>query len=196
MNVVSIDFDIIMAPSIEFYNNMTGNPKLFDNYLTKVFTADLIHYQRLTQWLIQQTKHLKQEDIIFIFSHDSLIKCVNPEDIVINIDHHHDLGYPNPEQHILPEVNCGNWAQYLLENNLIKDYIWIKNENSNTKKQYKEKIQEYNFSSYQLNNLKADKIIICLSPEWVPTQYRPLFFSWINILNEYYNTIYQIVEKE
>ena len=52
MNVVSIDFDIIMAPSIEFYNNMTGNPKLFDNYLTKVFTADLIHYQRLTQWLV------------------------------------------------------------------------------------------------------------------------------------------------
>ena len=48
MNIVSIDFDIIMAPSIEFYNNMVGNPTLFNDDLVKVFTADLIHYQRLT----------------------------------------------------------------------------------------------------------------------------------------------------
>jgi hypothetical protein len=48
MNIVSIDFDIIMAPSIEFYNNMTGNSDLFNNDLVKVFTADLVHYQRLT----------------------------------------------------------------------------------------------------------------------------------------------------
>jgi hypothetical protein len=52
MNVVSIDFDIIMAPSIEFYNHMSGNPELFDNYLTEIFPADLIHYQRLTKSLI------------------------------------------------------------------------------------------------------------------------------------------------
>ena len=44
MNIVSIDFDIIMAPSIEFYNGMASDPKLFDHYLTKVFTADLVHY--------------------------------------------------------------------------------------------------------------------------------------------------------
>ena len=48
MRVLSIDFDIIMAPSIEFYNNMTGNHNLFNNDLVKVFTADLINYQRLT----------------------------------------------------------------------------------------------------------------------------------------------------
>lgn len=196
MNIVSIDFDIIMAPSIEFYNHMTGNPQLFNNYLTQMFQADLTHYQRLTKWLISQSKNLQKEDIVFIFSHDSLINYISSEeDIVINIDHHHDLGYPDPKNEA-PKIHCGNWAQYLLENNLIKDYIWIKNENSNPIKEFNQKIKEYNFKNYQLDNLKADKIIICLSPEWIPTQYHPLFFSWIDIMNEYYNTIYQIVEKE
>ena len=194
MNVVSIDFDIIMAPSIEFYNHMSGNPELFDNYLTEIFPADLIHYQRLTKWLISQIKNLQENNIIFISSHDSLINYVSVEDTVINIDHHHDLGYPDPTNNA-PKIHCGNWAQYLLENNLIKDYIWIKNENSNPIKEFKGNIKEYNFKTYQLNNLYADKIIICLSPEWIPKQYRPLFFSWIDILNEYFNTIYQVVEK-
>jgi hypothetical protein len=67
---------------------------------------------------MSQVKHLNKEDIIFIFSHESLINYVSSEDTVINIDHHHDLGYQSSEQEDF-ELNCGNWAQYLLENNLI-----------------------------------------------------------------------------
>ena len=46
MNVVSIDFDIIMAPSIEFYNNFTNDKFLFDNPLLKVCIADLSIYRK------------------------------------------------------------------------------------------------------------------------------------------------------
>lgn len=194
MTVVTIDFDIIMAPSIEFYNNLTGNKKLFDDPLTRVFPADFIHYQRLTQWIISQMRTLNKTDIVFITSHDSLINYVSPEDTVINIDHHHDLGYERPGDNNKNhnEINCGNWAEYLLNNNLIKNYIWIKNENSNPNKKCKSIIEEYNFKTYELANLQADKIIFCLSPEWVPPQYHNLFFIWIDILNNYYNTTYTI----
>lgn len=54
MNVVTIDFDIIMEPSIIFYNNLVPKVKWQDldkNALARLFCADLIHYQRLTSWL-------------------------------------------------------------------------------------------------------------------------------------------------
>ena len=53
MNVLSIDFDIIMAPSIEFYNNLVSYEDLFDNELMRICNADLIHYSRLTTWLLK-----------------------------------------------------------------------------------------------------------------------------------------------
>ena len=41
MNIVSIDFDIIMAPSIDFYNNVNKDrEQLFLNPLMKVSEAD------------------------------------------------------------------------------------------------------------------------------------------------------------
>lgn len=188
MNIVSIDFDIIMAPSIEFYNNMVGSPNLFNDDLVKVFTADLVHYQRLTQWLMKQLSQVQPENIICIVSHEKLIDYVSEGDTIINIDHHHDLGYKNADNKKLNKINCGNWAKHLLEEKIIQNYIWIKNENSNIVKEYDGSIKEYNLKNYQLDNLKADKIILCLSPEWITPQFKPLFFAWIDILNEYYHT--------
>lgn len=130
MNIVSIDFDIIMAPSIEFYNNNVRDRTLFDNPLLKVCNADLEHYRRLTDWLI---KNKKENNVIIIKSHERIVNYIdNPDDIVINIDHHHDLGYKFLENTCLDEskIDCGNWAEYLLSNKLIKKYIWINNENS------------------------------------------------------------------
>ena len=40
MNVVSIDFDIIMAPSIELYRNLEH--KYYDDYYLSLFNADLM----------------------------------------------------------------------------------------------------------------------------------------------------------
>ena len=52
MNIVTIDFDIIMAPSIECYNRMIGPTNNCDvleeiNVLTKFFEADLHIYKIL-----------------------------------------------------------------------------------------------------------------------------------------------------
>jgi len=47
MNIVSIDFDIIMAPSIELYRNFDLNG--YDNYYQNIFNADLTIYTKLTE---------------------------------------------------------------------------------------------------------------------------------------------------
>ena len=130
MNIVSIDFDIIMAPSIEFYNNMVRTRSLFNDPLLQVCNADLEHYRRLTDWLI---KNKKNDNVVIIKSHERIVNHISgPEDVIINIDHHHDLGYDfhTNEEDKITKINCGNWAEYLLSNNLIKKYVWINNENS------------------------------------------------------------------
>ena len=59
MNVVSIDFDIIMAPSIELYNNANGNrEQLFLNPTMKTCEADLAIYNKISFWLYNQVKYL------------------------------------------------------------------------------------------------------------------------------------------
>lgn len=62
--VVSIDFDIIMGPNIEAYNNYAGKP--WDEIfliapLMQYCNADLNDYVRLTNYLIKLTKTLKKE---------------------------------------------------------------------------------------------------------------------------------------
>ena len=43
MNIVSIDFDIIMAPSIQLYH-VCNNEEIYEQYYKKLFNADLKLY--------------------------------------------------------------------------------------------------------------------------------------------------------
>ena len=178
MNVVSIDFDIIMAPSIEFYNNFTNDKFLFDNPLLKVCNADLSIYRKLTTWFFKNLKNVDYENIIFIKSHEQIVNYINKNDIIFNIDHHHDLGYDEKE---INNCNCGNWAKYLLEKNIINNYTWIHNYNSVPPRYFDGKIEQCAFGDYNLDFLEAEKVIICLSPEWIPPQYHQLLYSWMDI---------------
>ena len=187
MNVVSIDFDIIMAPSIEFYNNLTNNRYLFDDPLLKVCNADLDHYRKLTTWFFKNLKNVEYENLIFIKSHEQIVNYINLGDVVYNIDHHHDLSYKEHEEN---KCNCGNWVKYLFDNNIIKDYIWINNPNSIQPRYFKGKIEQCTFDSFNLDSLEADKVIICLSPEWVPPQYHSLLYSWMDICGKGFEVTY------
>ena len=190
MNIVSIDFDIIMAPSINFYNSLHDNKEKIYPELIAGCKADLSIYNKISSWLYYMAKQLPVENIIFIESHERIIKHI-PEDgntFLFNIDHHHDLGYDDKNKDIEDEneVNCGNWGRYLLNKNLLQAFIWIGNKEINKSGT---NITAYNYiNSFNLNNLYADKIIICLSPEWVPEHYHPLFFNWINTLRIMKNT--------
>ena len=198
MNVVSIDFDIIMAPSIELYKSFE-QPKLYEDYYTNLFNADLIIYNKLTNWLLDNIPNLNKNDIYFIESHEQIIDVL-PKDnniCLINIDHHHDLGYGPPEEldkDNLP-LNCGNWGLYLLKNNLINDYTWIKNGNSIKSFYNKYYYNQKYFYDLDLSRLKPDKIIICLSTPWVPERYHTLFNLWIDIASKLKDTNYYLIEN-
>ena len=64
--VVSIDFDIIMAPSIELYNNMVPsadwNSLLNDPYM-QLLTIDTNHYSKIFSYVMRCANHMKKENI-------------------------------------------------------------------------------------------------------------------------------------
>ena len=95
--------------------------------------ADLIHYRNLTNWLLDIVPQMDPSNIHFIENHEDIVKYCNRECSITNIDHHHDIVYNKDEIDIrLSEdrLNCGNWAKYLFENNKLKYYHWINNNNS------------------------------------------------------------------
>lgn len=192
MNIVSIDFDIIMAPSIELYNNLQHN---YASYYEEMFNADLTIYNKITNWLLNILPQINTDDVVFIESHEQIVDFIPsgmPCDL-INIDHHHDLGYGENAKE--EPLNCGNWGLYLLKDNKINNYIWIKNNNSIRPQYCGYNYKTKEFYNFNLSSLPADKIIICLSSPWVPQKYRPLFNLWMDMAGKLKDTNYFLQEK-
>ena len=194
MKVLSIDFDIIMAPDINLYNALvprTNIEKLIENHPQLVgLRADLNHYQKLVNLIMQLSKGIKYSNICVSFSHEHIGKFLKDEDNleIVNIDHHHDLGYDENED--FSKCHCANWAYYLFKQGKIINYTWLNNDNSDIIPPLR---NESCFSTDYFYNItettyidrfgQPDKIFICLSPEWVPKQYHALFYLMLDLIN-------------
>lgn len=208
MRVLSIDFDIIMEPCVNLYNSIAGE----DNtgireieqefpFIRPVLLPNFITYEKVTAFLINIFKSFPKENITFINDHNQiahLLKDATDVDLC-NIDHHHDICYDDltvSSRIILPDV--GNWVKYLYDRNIITHYTWINNPNSIFPD---DDIEDYyldeNYEFQQINLLqiigKFDKLIICHSPQWVPTNYDALWNIWLTIANEMYDTTFEVI---
>ena len=191
MKTVTIDFDIIMRPSIESYNYFINEDGDSIDQLEQEFVhfqncqADLSIYKLLTDFIL----NVESEKIFFISSHKDILQFVNESVDLINIDHHHDLGYSNESYSETFEISCGNWVEQLYRENKIKSYTWIHNPNSFLLMGDQARIDndliisDENEMKKYLNNLAqhTDSLIICSSFPWVPSMYRPLFDTWHSI---------------
>ena len=191
MKIVTIDFDIIMRPSIESYNYFINEEGCGIDQLEEEFVqfqncqADLSIYKLLTDFIL----NVESEKIFFISSHKDILQFVNDSVDLINIDHHHDLGYSNESYSEAFEISCGNWVEQLYREDKLKSYTWIHNQNSLPLIGDQAKIDndlilsDENEMKKYLNNLAqhTDSLIICSSFPWVPSIYRPLFNTWHSI---------------
>ena len=141
MNIVTIDFDIIMWPSIEIYNDLVNSELSIQDILDDnpnggfVPTADLWLYKYLTDYILSVIKSINKDHILFVESHEEVytkFKDIYPAITLYNIDHHHDLGYGDND-----ECDCGSWAKYLLDKGINKDNIYIENKAKNTAENFK-----------------------------------------------------------
>lgn len=198
--ILTIDFDIIMGPSIDLYNArvpFTSWTDLATNPHYQILVADNIHYLRLTSLLIELIHFIPKENVRFIESHDDICKFITEKSNIINIDHHHDLGYENKEDN--EKLTCANWVKYLSDQNLLEKYVWLHNTNSLMPEKNSELISANgplqdieDLNSYIAN---IDFLVLCLSEPWVPPSIRPLFDVWIEIFNLYYKADFKIEYK-
>lgn len=198
--ILTIDFDITMGPSIELYNDIIGDNKGIDTVIKQyplleyTLTGDLFIYEALTRQLLHFFKQLDSNDVYFIREHQTTVQLLKDIDnfTLINIDHHHDLGYTNSLKIYRPD--CGNWVKYLQEQQKIDNYIWFNNANSDYPKDKRYLNYSLNIKEVDFRQIgKIDKLIICNSPQWVPPNLQALFMSWVGLAEEYYGTSYRII---
>lgn len=179
MKILTIDFDIIMAPSIQSYNGLVNDIE-WDRFEELNPAANLAFYERLTNWLLD---NMTLENTKFINSHEEILGFIpeGEEVEIYNIDHHHDCGYHGSADEPL---NCGNWVAKIPN---LKKYTWINDANSDINTTTKLINGYIDFEYYDLKYLpKPDLIVICYSKEWIPPRYRRLFKIWQKIGEKLY----------
>lgn len=202
--VVTIDFDIIMAPIIGMYNGEIDENITID-FLIKQYPyleyvpADLDIYAYLTDFITKVINRIPKTRVKFLRSHDEMVPCLDKrkEIELVNIDHHHDVGY-DIENWKMPllglDYDCGNWVKRLDDNGVLHSYTWVHNPTSDelTDPDAQHYItDQYLLKEFDLMGLvqDVDELYICGSFEWVPAKYQPLFETWKIICTNHYRAV-------
>ena len=207
VNILSVDFDWIMAPSIEIYNNMVGGDRypwdeIRDRCPGARFDCDFERYKKLCIYLGNIVKTLPKDHLKHAQDHGAIVDACKDWSInqhtynLYNIDHHHDCGYNNKENPTIEDlcsgVTCANWVLMLTkECPNCQSYIWINNYNSNSA------ILDPAFDNMPpftqtsdinaINYVDFNYVFICKSEPWVPPQYYPLYEGLLELLENLIN---------
>lgn len=138
------------------------------------WVGTLKHQTELLSFLIPILN--KHDKIIFSHNHHDINKYFHldfKECDLVNVDHHHDLGYNLPDNDLC--LHIGNWLSHLIQVFPQKiNYTWICNTNSMPiqdgpiLKRFNNNIKSY-FFDYNFNKLNKHNynlIFICSSPEY------------------------------
>lgn len=201
--LMTIDFDIIMGPCILFYNHLVPQSKWED--LNTYEIANSLHadygiYFKLTSYLCNLLKKLKSDQIVFVTGHDQVLNFIdkNEKYNIINIDHHHDLGYGNNAQKGY-ELNCANWVKHMMDNNQCSSYMWVRNQDSDLIGG----VDQTDVTSLctdilltmdtNLDGLATpDLLCIVTSPQWVPPKFLYLLDCWLTMCESFYGHEFEL----
>ena len=157
INVLSIDTDYVTS-NVNF-NNIIN---YFFNYI------DDVPLQNIT---------FSQAHSNIFYTLDPILKNNHSIDIV-NIDHHHDIFYPESPKN---SFNSSNWLGFYLEKkNFINNVYWLANFDSN-----RTNYDDWVTITYDINELKFNKfdyIFVCNSPNFSNSLSEAAFSALINIV--------------
>ena len=206
MKILSIDFDWVMEPCIEVYNdfscgrNVTGPAGTWEEIQQKIpmiqklgLEMDYKKYEELYYIILNTIQSNPNLKIAIRNTHDEIVPIIltefdesNYNLSIINIDHHHDLGYANDNYQ---NCGCANWVMYLQRHKKIPSlsYQWIHNNNSEIRCNESVPKNLIEKNSTQLSNIDItdiDILFLCGSWEWVPMKYAPLFNILQSVIHE------------
>jgi hypothetical protein len=106
-------------------------------------------------------------------THDEILKHIGGQDaMVLNIDQHHDVYYPNQDGfdtllNVAPKEST--WVKYLELKGQLKGYIWIKNKHSIVDGLNALWLRPMVMHKEDFPKLpKIDMVFVCESPKYLP----------------------------
>jgi hypothetical protein len=123
-------------------------------------------------------------DVVHISTHEKIVDVLRDRGVYLarmcNIDYHHDINY----QAHLDDLNAENWATYARHNNYIRDYAWIRQDDSemimwNNIQCYQESWKDSNVDNFS----DFDLVVICTSKHFVPPEYWGLAAQLVEVAN-------------
>jgi len=179
--ILTIDFNIIMAPCIDLYNHLINE---FDNLHDRIGSESLVWhgqaamdiYSKLTNEIIlDKFLEVDKDNIHFLHGQEDVLHFLdkNEDNHVYNIDFYSDTHEYNGT------IDNRNWVTYGLNNGYIKNYEWIKALNSPIVEGVETPVTVEKAELTLLPNI--DQIFIASSEEWILPQYMPLFDLWLMI---------------
>ncbi|MGL4976393.1 MAG: hypothetical protein ACRC5G_00050 [Cetobacterium sp.] len=112
-----------------------------------------------------------------IEEHDEILNIMRDnkyENIeLVNFDHHHDISYGEDDH----EENLENWVTFAKKEDIIKDYVWIHQDNSKlchhgAFNYLRESWKDTPLSLFE--KTKFDHVVICISKHFTPPEYHHL----------------------
>ena len=207
--ILSVDFDIIMAPSIQLYNDLvepynTCREQNWDfieqeRYLSKYLEYDKEIYNKINEILVEASKKVP---VVYIGrDHSSILAAINTEAregrlklpaTVYNIDHHHDIYY---SEHQLDPIfkyhdpTCGCWVGYLERLKLLSKYAWINNDSSKLfyplepiGNNIVNKTYTGNIKTIEIPFEEIEMLYFCSSLPYIPKKYDELFLHTLKLI--------------
>lgn len=205
MKILSIDFDWVMEPFIQAYNQFSrtsssGPDETWEYITTEIpalqhsmpFEMDYGKYADLYFFLRAICSNNPKSYIYIGQSHSEIVPIIKEVHQrlggtldIINIDHHHDRGYKTTDEQEFRDrpYDCTNWLYYLTKYYQVDKCVWVRNKNSEMNLFHDLPANHEYITLTELKDLDInehyDLIFICASWDWVPLKYRPLFHIFV-----------------
>lgn len=181
MKILSIDLDWLFLDCPEYQQRMDCGVDWETSWrVIRAYFPDrkFNPCQDSLDYLKHILKHsCKGAKIDIIEEHDEIIDILKRENYsnaeVINFDHHHDISYGEDDY----ELSIENWVLFGRKENLIKDYVWIHQDNSKLCHHASFKYLHESWKDIPLelfDNHKFDHVVICISKHFTPPEYHYL----------------------
>lgn len=174
MNVLSIDIDFLfteMRKYHKFINEDIEPEKAWE--CMKIIKPELTFKPdgNTTKWLLNvlKIKCKEAKETFLIEEHDQIVPILRElkcnQATMYNIDYHHDITY----EASITDLDISNWVLHSRHENLIKDYKWIKQDDSDMCGFRAFTYQQDSWKDVDVNILpNFDYVIFCVSKHYTP----------------------------
>jgi|SaaInlStandDraft_3_1057020.scaffolds.fasta_scaffold25231_3 hypothetical protein len=197
MNILTIDIDFISNHYLQGELAKNVGKKITEQYwesvleLSGVMPHSLEENRHNVRYIFDlfMKSIMNNDNIVFGYHHDAILNHIDLESkekiFLMNVDHHHDQGYcdyHDIQTNLMNESDEGAWVNLLQDR--IKEYIWVKNKNSEVNKlnpPYPSFSCEYKDAPKFGEDHKWDLIYVCLSPSYTSDVHWHYFYLLVDM---------------